>query len=255
MIVKKRFLPILVAVLMVFAMMPISAFAGVFQSPTNGKVYSGAATVTIKVTADEYKECEEKQNYCEVVVYSMPKGGLKVLEQSFPYTVTGQVLSTSFSASEIGDYYVYTSCYYLVNGFKNYLPRSSYLLNGQQIIWASDVTKFTIDKKANPLKIGAKTATIKYSKLKKKTQTLAVNKVIKFTKKLDDKKTYTLVLAEKGSKSFKKYFKINKTTGKVTVKKGLKKGIYKVKVKVKAVGNANYKASGTKTVTFTVKVK
>jgi hypothetical protein len=254
MIAKKRLLPILVAVLMVFAMMPISAFAGVFQSPTNGKVYSGAATVTIKVAADEYKECEEKQNYCEVVVYSMPKGGLKVLEQSFPYTVTGQVLSTSFSASEIGDYYVYTSCYYLVNGFKNYLPRSPYLLNGQQI-WASGVTKFTIDKKANPLKIIPETASVMYSKLKKKTQTLAVTKVMKFTKDAKDKKTYTLVSAKKGSNSFKKYFKINKTTGEVTVKKGLKKGIYKVKVKVKAAGNANYKASGTKTVTFTVNVK
>ena len=158
---------------MVFAIMPMSAFAGEFQSPTNGKVYSGATTVTIKVAADEYKECEEKQNYCEVVVYSMPKGGLKVLEQSFPYTVTGQVLSTSFSASDIGDYYVYTSCYYLVNGFKNYLPRSPYLLNGQQI-WASGVTKFTIDKKANPLKISPKTAAVKYSKLKKKTDRKSV---------------------------------------------------------------------------------
>ena len=62
MIAKKRLLPILVAVLMVFAMMPMSAFAGEFQSPTNGKVYSGATTITIKVKADEYKECEENQN-------------------------------------------------------------------------------------------------------------------------------------------------------------------------------------------------
>ncbi|MBR6676812.1 MAG: hypothetical protein IKL24_05725, partial [Clostridia bacterium] len=31
---------------------------------------------------------------------------------------------------------------------------------------------------------------------------------IKFMKKLNDKKTYTLVSAKKGSKSFKKYFKI-----------------------------------------------
>ena len=39
------------------------------------------------------------------------------------------------------------------------------------------------------------------------------------------------------------------------VKKKLKKGTYKVKVKIKAAGNANYKASGIKTVTFTIKVK
>jgi len=116
---------------------------------------------------------------------------------------------------------------------------------------------YTINKATNPLTIKEKTATVKYSKLKKKTQTLAVTKVIKFTKYAKDKKTYTLVSAKKGSKSFKKYFKINKTTGKVTIKKNskMKKGTYKVKVKVKALGNTNYKASGTKTVTFTVKVK
>ena len=92
------------------------------------------------------------------------------------------------------------------------------------------------DKQANPLTIKPKTATFKYSKLKKKNQTLAVTMVIKFTKKLNDKKTYTLVSAKKGSKSFKKYFKISKTTGKVTIKKNrkMKKGTYKVKVKVKA---------------------
>ena len=118
------------------------------------------------------------------------------------------------------------------------------------------ITKtFNINKAANPLTMKAKTATVKYSKLKKKAQTLAVTKVIKFTKDAKDKKTYTLSSAKKGKKSFKKYFKINKTTGKVTVKKGLKKGTYKVKVKVKALGNANYKASAVKTVTFKVKVK
>ena len=72
---------------------------------------------------------------------------------------------------------------------------------------------------------------------------------------MKDKKSYTLVSAKRGSKTFKKYFKVNKTTGKVTVKKGLKKGTYKVKVKVKALGNSNYKASAVKTVTFKVKVK
>lgn len=122
---------------------------------------------------------------------------------------------------------------------------------------ASKTITVTVNKAANPLKIGAKTAPVKYSKLKKKNQTLAVTKVIKFTKKLNDKKTYTLVSAKKGSKSFKKYFKINKTTGKVTIKKNskMKKGTYKVKVKVKALGNKNYKASAVKTVTFKVRVK
>ena len=68
--------------------------------------------------------------------------------------------------------------------------------------------------------------------------------------------TYTLSSAKNGSKSFKKYFKINKKTGMVTIQKNkkMKKGTYTVKVKVKAAGNANYKASAVKTVTFKVKV-
>ena len=114
---------------------------------------------------------------------------------------------------------------------------------------------FTIAKASNLLAVKAKTATVKYKKLKKKTQTLAVTKVIQCTKKVNDNKNYTLASAKKGKKNFKKYFKINKTTGKVTVKKGLSKGSYKVKVKIKALGNVNYNPSAVKAVTFTVKVK
>ena len=113
----------------------------------------------------------------------------------------------------------------------------------------------TVSRMANPLTVKAKTATVKYKKLKLKNQTLPVTKVIVFTKKANDKKTFTLVTAKKGSKSFKKYFKVDAGTGKVTIKKGLKKGTYNVKVKVKALGNVSYKPSAVKAVTFKVKVK
>ena len=102
-------------------------------------------------------------------------------------------------------------------------------------------------KKANLLKIKAKTAIVKYSKLKKKNQTLAVGKVISFMKKGQGKMTYAKV-------SGNKKIIINMKTGKVTVKKKLKKGTYKVKVKVKAAGNSKYKPV-TKTVTFKIKVR
>ena len=92
-------------------------------------------------------------------------------------------------------------------------------------------------------------------KLKKSSQTLAASKYINFTKKLNDKKTYTISSVKKGTKSYRKSFTINKSTGKLTVKKGLKKGTYKVKVKVKALGSSNYKASTEKTVTSKVIVK
>ena len=55
--------------------------------------------------------------------------------------------------------------------------------------------------------------------------------------------------------SFKKYFTVNKTTGKLTVKKGLAKGTHEATVIVEAVGNANYNASTAKKVSFRVTVK
>ena len=113
---------------------------------------------------------------------------------------------------------------------------------------AAKTIKWTINKAANPLSVKAKTAAVKYSTIKKKAQAIGVTKVIAFTKKGQGKLTYTKA-------SGNKKIVINKTTGKVTVKKGLKKGTYKVKVKIKAAGNANYKASAVKTVTFKLKVK
>ena len=122
--------------------------------------------------------------------------------------------------------------------------------------YKGSITKtFKITKMTTPLAVKAKTAKVKYSKLKKKAQKLPVTRVIKFTKRGQGTMKYTLSTAKKGKKSFKKYFKINKKTGKVTVKKGLKKGTYKVKVKVRAAGNSTYKPSAVKTVTFTIKVK
>ena len=122
----------------------------------------------------------------------------------------------------------------------------------------SGTTKATykINKAANTLKVKGKQAKIKRSELKKKAKKLAVQKVIKVTKKGQGKMSYKFVSAKKGKKSFNKYFKINQKNGEVTIKKNkkMKKGTYQVKVKVKAAGNANYKASAWKTVTFKVKV-
>lgn len=105
---------------------------------------------------------------------------------------------------------------------------------------------FDLEKFANPMTVSAKAAAVKYSKLKKKNQTLLASKVL-------------TIKNAKGSKIFRKLkgnskITINRTTGKVTVKKGLKKGTYKIKVKVTADGNDSYEAC-SKTVTFTIKVK
>ncbi len=113
---------------------------------------------------------------------------------------------------------------------------------------AEKTVTITVNKAANPLSVKAKTAAVKYSAAKKKTQTLAVTKVISITRKGQGKMTYTKA---SGSKKIT----IARANGKVTVKKGIKKGTYKVKVKVKAAGNANYKASAWKTVTCKIAVK
>ena len=127
-------------------------------------------------------------------------------------------------------------------------------------IWADGKTaarsiSWKINKANNPLAIKAKTATVKYKKLKKKAQTLTVKSVITFEKNGQGKMTYTLSSAKKKGKNLKKSFKVNANTGSVKIKKKLKKGTYKVTVKVKAVGNANYNASAWKAVTFKIKVK
>ena len=109
-------------------------------------------------------------------------------------------------------------------------------------------------KGTNPMKLKAKTVTIKRSKIKKKAQTIKRAKLITVSK-AQGKLTYKLVSVKKGKKSFKKKFKVNAKTGTVTVKKGLKKGTYKVRIKVKAAGNRNYNPSAWKYVTTKVRVK
>ena len=98
------------------------------------------------------------------------------------------------------------------------------------------------------LSVKGKTATVKYSKVKKKNQTLAVSKVLTFVDKGQGKLTYAKV-------SGNSKILINKTTGAITVKKKLKKKTYTVKVKVMASGDNSCNPSGWKTVTFKIKVK
>ena len=157
--------------------------------------------------------------------------------------------------------YVYTDDFVEGKDFKVEYKNNVNAGKGSVIItgigdYYGTVTKtFTISKATNPLKVSGRSTTVYYSKLKKKSLPLSVTKVIKFTRKGRGNMYYTLSSAKKGKKSYKKYFKINSSTGKVTVKRGLKKGTYTVKVKTKAKGTSNYKASSLITVTFKVKVK
>lgn len=127
-------------------------------------------------------------------------------------------------------------------------------------VTASNIYGYQLDitekfRNANPLKIKGKTKTVRYKKLRKKSQKLKVSKVIRTVKKGQGTKTYKLVSAKKGKKSYKKYFRINKKTGTLTVKRKLKKGTYRVTIKVKAAGNSSYKQSSWKTAKSKIRVR
>lgn len=86
--------------------------------------------------------------------------------------------------------------------------------------------------KENDMSAKAKTVTVKYSKLKKKAQTISGKKA--FTVK--NAKGKVFYFKADGNKKIK----IDEETGKVTVPKGLKKGTYKVGVNVFDDGNEEY---------------
>lgn len=106
-------------------------------------------------------------------------------------------------------------------------------------------------KDKNPIAVIAKKVTVKASKVKNKNQAIKRAKYLTVSN-AQGKLSYKLTKVTKTK--FKKYFKVNASTGKITVKKGLKKGTYKLKIKVTAAGNSNY-LSGETSVTVTVKVK
>ncbi len=124
---------------------------------------------------------------------------------------------------------------------------AAYNSSGDAIaIWSG---YFIFNVEPNPLSVSGKTAKVKYSKLKKKKQTLAASKVINGTGTGRGPMTYTKVSGHKN-------ISINKKTGKVTIKKkGLKKGkTYSVSVVISAAGNGGYEPSTEQTVTFKIKV-
>jgi hypothetical protein len=115
------------------------------------------------------------------------------------------------------------------------------------ILAGAGTAEFIIRKSDNMLSVKSRTAKISYRKLKKKSRTLVVSKVIRFKNKGVGQLTYTAV-------NNSRKISINKKTGTVTLKKGIKKGTYKLKVKVRADGNNNYNAVA-KTVTAKIIVK
>ncbi|MBQ5398706.1 MAG: hypothetical protein IIU14_04620 [Ruminococcus sp.] len=83
-------------------------------------------------------------------------------------------------------------------------------------------------KKENPIKVTAKTKTVRFKKLKKSRLTVSVLTVKNARGKVSFKKI-------SGSKALSLTKK-----GKITIKKGTKRGIYKLKIRITAKGNSKY---------------
>ena len=234
------------------------------SSPVSSGSYSMGSDVDITITPRKFVSSQwtSWSNYPNFIFVEIYCGGVQKYTTKIGYNIdgksinsfqdhlfidpaaTGETVTRTFTPDAAGKYEMKIL-------WQNY---DSYNKNTAPALQEEFSFNVKEKKAANPLTVKAKTATIKYSKLKKKAQKLAVTKVIKFTKKGQGKMSYTLVSAKKGGKNFKKKFAVSKSTGKVTVKKGLKKGTYKVKIKVNAAGNGSYNKA-TKSVTVTIKVK
>ena len=104
---------------------------------------------------------------------------------------------------------------------------------------------FSIVKADNPLMFIGLDTDVKAKTLKKKAVSVKKSGIIYMKKK--GKGTITYKLSKVSASKYKKYFSINKKTGKLTIKKGLKKGRYGLFITVKAAGNKTTKPISKRT--------
>lgn len=121
-------------------------------------------------------------------------------------------------------------------------------VQGKGNFCGSKTVQYSIGKALNTLSARGTVAIVKYKKLRKKAQ--IVNAIV--VDSPQGEVSYQLTGINKAK--FKKYFKVNPSTGRITIRKKLKKGSYALKVQVSAAGNSNYTA-GTEEVTVSIKVK
>ena len=235
-----------------------------------------AGSTKVKVEAEHYDENTGKEikvkKYCNVTVISGAEPdpplqpdqdtqqisiqGADVIFSSSVFTYNGKIqkpVIKSIGGRSLEEGVDYTSEWSDASS----VNAGTYTVNitGKGNYTGTAEAAYTINRADNPIAVKGKTARVKYRKLRKKTQFLAYNKVMRFTVKPKGTVVYQLYSVKKGNRSFRKKFIINKTTGQVTAKKGLKKGTYKVTVGIKAAGDSNYKESAVEKVTFKVRIK
>ena len=285
----KKWITMLFAVLALTIATPVMAASvyvetqNSFVAPARGAEFTGPQTVTIQIQAGDL--VEGRDTYCEVIGYSGPRGGLKVLEQTFPVTEKGQIITTTLDAPEYGTYRIFTSTLFYVNGFKNYAnERNMYIYNGSKMNAGDSVSFSIVEKKENSSgdagigsgDAGSGTGTgsgatgsdkatgseiaAEGSSAKQAVKFTAKNKTFKAKVKI---KKYAVTLKNKKGKAVKKakvtlkvggktYTAKTNSKGKAVFKinKLTKKGTYKATLKF--AGNKTYKAVSKK-VKITVK--
>ena len=262
---KNNVIAMLLAVLMVIAMLPMvtqEAYADKYldfsehvNGLKDGKIEIGTTlSVNVEKTVEAYEEMMEA--YLEA---GEANAVLKTYSPSnmhyFKYdSATG--ISSLYVSEDIANAGYKAEVWILIGSTAFYIPDIEVVENPAVPPAAEEpTTPPVVVQAANTLAVTGNNVTVKYKKLKKKNQYLDASVVFTFANEGQGQKTYTLSSVRKGKKSFKKYFKIDASTGKVTVKKKLKKGTYKMKVTVQASGDAGHKASDPQTVSIKIKVK
>ncbi len=213
-------------------------------------ISSGTATLIITGRGSFKGEIRKTFKINTIDINSAQINGIK----DMPYVVDGVELLLDITLNENK---LVQGTDYNVSYENNYkLGTAKVTITGIGSCTGTFSATFNIVQAPNTLTVKpAKTTSLKYSKLKKKKQLVSLAKVISLSN-TQGRVTYKLVSAKKAKskKSFKKYFKVNASSGIVTVKKKLKKGTYTLTCVVTATGNENYKRVN-KTVAIKIKVK
>ena len=201
---------------------------------------AGTTTAKVTLTSDWYEGTKNLTFQIKPATVSKVKAG-SIKDQ--PYT--GKALKPAVKLTFGGKTLTAGTDYTLTYKANKAVGTAAVTVTGKGNYTGTKKLTFNIVKAANPMTVKGKTATVKYSAVKKKAQTIAAKKAFSISK------AQGKVTCQKsgGSKSI-----TVSSAGKLTVKKGLKKGTYPVKVKVTAAGSKSYKAA-SKTITVTVKVK
>ena len=200
---------------------------------------AGTATVTVTGKGDYIGT---KQATFQIKAAAISKAGAAEIKSQ---TYTGKALKPAVKLTYGGKTLKSGTDYTAAYASNKKVGTATVTVTGKGNFSGTRKLTFKIGKAANPMTVKGKTATVKYSAVKKKAQTVKAGQAFTVSK-AQGKVTYKKTGGDKNITV--------SSAGKLTVKKGTKKGTHTVKVKVTAAGNGSYKA-GSKTVTVTVKVK